>query len=176
MKIAAMDMLDSRYVYSVNRNTAVELLGPLIRDTDPAVRERAAHAVGYNGCGKNYAKELIAMLKGDSSPEGVTAVAYAMGRSRHRPFLPYLVKLLRHTNPVVRSKVAFELTRLSSKEAYEHNLRLLSDDEPVVRVSAVQNLALTKDRRSIGPIERLLNDKDPHVRERALWALGEFGK
>ena len=174
MRVAAMELLDSRYVYIVSGEIATELLGPLIRDTDPAVRVRAARAIGSNTCGKQYARELIAMLDGDPPTDALVSVTYAMGRSKHQPFVSHLVKLLDHADAEVCSAASFELTRLAPKQALEHNLRLLKDGQPRVRRAAIQNLIVLPGKNVIMSIERMLDDEDSNVRERAVWALGQM--
>ncbi|MFN3150513.1 HEAT repeat domain-containing protein [Bremerella sp.] len=173
-RVAATELLDSRYVYIVNSEFAAQLLGPLIRDADPVVRARAARAIGYNHCGAQYADELIAMLDGEPSADALVNVAYAMGGSGHQPFVIHLVKLLSHADAKVRSAALLELTRLSPKQAFDHNLRLLNDGQPSVRSAAIQNLAQYPVESSLMHVERKLNDEDPSVRERAVWVLGQM--
>lgn len=174
MRLAAVDLLDRRYVYIVNRDLAAELLGALIRDAEPIVRVRAAKAIGYNECGAQYVDELIAMLDGKPSIETLVNVAYAMGRSGHQPFVKHLEELAGHADARVRSTASFELTRLAPQQAFNHNLRLLNDGQPSVRRAAIQNISRCPEGRSIMRLERMLNDKDGSVRERAVWALGQL--
>jgi len=173
IRLEAIDMLDGRYVYIVSRDFASELLGPLIRDDDPAVRIRAARAIGYNGCGARYAEELITMTEGETSVEALVNVAYAMGSSEHQPFVSYLEKMLGHANGEVRSKASDAITQLAPMTAFNHNLRLLDDAEPSVRSAAIRNIASPSGNVIVTSLMRMLDDKDPKVRENALQALGK---
>ncbi len=174
MRVAAIDLLDRRYVYLVNRELAAELLGPLVRDADRSVRTRAADAVGYNGVGSKFADSLIAMIEDDAPIDTLTSVAYAMGRSAHRPFVPHLVSLLRHASAEVRTSALFELTRLAPEEAFEHNVRHLQDADASVRAAAVQHLGRAARPHAVAAIVPLLVDEVDSVRERAVGALGQL--
>lgn len=174
MRVAAIEMLDTRYVSVVSRELTAKLLGPLIRDADQAVRSRAAKAIGYNNCGAQYFDELTGMLNGEPSTDALRNIAYAMGRSGHQAFVPYLVELLNHADADVRSTALFELNRLAPKQAVAHNLRLLDDEQPSVRSGATQNLVRFPGRSAITAVEGMLADKDYSVRERAVVALGEM--
>ena len=174
LRLAAMDLLDDRYVYLANPELTAELLGPLIRDPDADVRVRAANAIGYNACGAKYADELIAMLDGEPSADALVGVAYAMGRSGYQPFATHLEGVLRHPDPEVRSSALFELTVLNPEKALRHNLRLLEDPDPSVRRRAIQNFTLAPEEKVFAPLAGMLEDEDPRVRERAVWALGQM--
>lgn len=173
-RLEAIGMLDSRYEYIVTPGIAAELLGPLIRDADPTVRARAARAIGYNGCGAQYATELIAMLEGDPTADALINVARAMGTSGHQPFVPHLEKMLGNANHEVRSNASSALTRLAPMTAFNHNLRLLEDEAPSVRSAAIENIAHPPGNVIVTSLMRMLNDKDPAVRETAVRVLGEM--
>lgn len=178
-KIAAMDLLDNRFVYVVTPETASKVVGPLIRDDDPSVRARAAHAIGYNRCGADHAKPLLAMLEGKPPTATLVNVAFAMGRSGHEAFVPSLIGMLDHDSEAVRSKAMFELSVLSSDHAYEHNVKLLKDTAANVRKTAVQLLpqyqsTREKRLRVIELAEDMLGDENAGVRESAIRALGQL--
>lgn len=172
IRLEAMGLLEDRFVDIVSSDFAGELLGPLIRDVDPAVRIRAANAIGYHGGGALYSKELITMTEGEASIEALVNVAFAMGRSGHQPFVPHLEKMLKHPNGEVRSKALIAITELAPLIAFNHNLRLLDDEEPSVRSTAIENIADPQINVIITSLKRMLNDKDPGVRENAVLALG----
>jgi HEAT repeat protein len=171
VRIAAMDLLDRRYVYLVDQATAAELLGPLIRDDDPAVRTRAAKAIAYNDCGARYAKELIAMLDGDPPADRLVSAARAMGRSKHRPFVPHLERLFAHAEAGVRTAASDSLTRLAPEVTFDLNVQLLDDPDTLVRRTAVRNLPRSGDPRAAALVEAALDDPAPEVREDAVLTL-----
>lgn len=173
-KIAAIGMLDSRYVYVAPKELAADLLGPLLRDPDPGVHIRAARAVGYHHCGAMYVDELNALLADDPPAETLTVLAYALGRSGHQPFVATLQEWLRHREPQVRAAASSALTSLAPESALDPNLRLLKDESVQVRKAAVQNLAGSSEPQAAEAIERLLDDESHEIRERAVWALGQM--
>ena len=174
MRLAAIELLDDRYVYIVSQELATDLLGPLIRDANPVVQSRAAKAIGYNGCGAKYASELVSMLNGDLSIESIVDVTYAMGRSKHQPFAKHLVELVSHSDASVRRAALSELTQLAPAQSFEHNIELLNDGQASIRVSAIQNLVRIPEKEGITRVEQMLDDEDASVRERAAWALGKM--
>jgi HEAT repeat protein len=172
MKLAAIEMLDNRYVHIVERKLAAELLGPLVRDADPHVKARAAKAIAYNDCGAAYADELIAMLQGTPSQEAIVNVAAAMSKTDHEAFVPHLEHWTEHPAGEVRIAVGMALAMLVPETAFEQYLRLLHDPTTRVRKVAVQQLPHCKDQRALALTEQMLHDPEPEVRERAVWTLG----
>ncbi|MGJ8655826.1 MAG: HEAT repeat domain-containing protein [Akkermansiaceae bacterium] len=174
MRMEAISMLDSRYVYIANRELAAELLGPLIRDADESVRARAAKAIGYNRCAVKYSKELIALLDGEPDQETLINVAYAMGSSEHQAFVPHLETMLSHANSRVRAGAANALAYLAPDRAFNHQLRLLEDKDPWVRKAAVRNISRTPGNATVTFLVKMLEDEEPAVREQAVRSLGEM--
>ena len=173
-RLEALKLLYGRYIYIVNHELAADLLEPLIRDADPAVRSRAARAISSNDCSERYAKELIALLDGEPSIPVLLNVALAMGNSDHQAFAPYLEKMLDHPATKVRWSALRALTWLSPMTAFEYNVRFLDDEEPSVRSVAVENLATPQLNVVIIALTRKLGDDDRGVRATAARALGQM--
>jgi HEAT repeat protein len=198
MRIAAVDMMDSRYVYVVPRSVMSEVLRELFKDPDLRVRSRAARAVGYNGLGKDHAEALLALLKdGDDQTNG--NVFYAMARSGDVRFKVPLREFLKDPVPGMRASAGWALWTLDPSTVKDVEF-LLSDPEPTVRRGVVWFLGTSekapallrdpdaqvraetarvlgdmKDRRHIPGIAPLLADRDVHVRARAAVALATLG-
>lgn len=165
----AIGMLHSRYVYLVNRDLAVELLGPLIRDKDELVRAHAARAIAHCNCAARYEKELISML--ESNPRPDSEVFYTVGQSRDLAFVAPLTKLLEHQNVEVRLNALRALTYLSPQTAWEHIEPFLNDPQAKVRRDATGDL-FGLGVKAVPLAMRMLEDPDDSVRVKAVWALG----
>lgn len=173
-RIAAIEMIDSRYVKVIDGDLAADLLGPLVRDEDPVVREAAADAIAYVGCGARYRTELLAMVSGEAAKKPSIAAIGAMSRSGHRPFLTRLGELVGDDDPNVRIAAARSLTGIDPAAGYEVNVRLLEDAYAPVRRAAIQNLAWSPNPKAIETVEAQLEDTSPIVREEAVLVLGRM--
>ncbi len=166
VRIEAVGMLDSRYVYVVPKSVHAEILGQLLRDPEVKVRSRAARAVGYRGLGAEYRDALRDLLRRED-PEIKHNALYAMGRSRDLRFAGPIREHLSHPQPRVRIDAAFSLFTLQ-RDAKELEA-LLADPEPAVRGAVVQLVP------GAPAAKRLLADPSPHVRERTARAMGDSG-
>jgi HEAT repeat protein len=162
MKIAAIGMMDSRYVYHIPKDLTAELLGKLIKDPDVKVRSRAAHAVGYNVLGHKHADDLLKLLK-EHDPEIKKNVIYAM-RGKNKQFLTPLKELLHDKDQSVRLAAAFALDEFPRQETAAAFRKLLDDKDDVIRATAVGHLP---DDES----EKFLDDRSEQVRLAALGSL-----
>ncbi len=198
-RIAALDMLDGRYVSVIPGSMHVEILRPLLKDADGAVRIRAAGAVAYTGSGASLADELAALLAETEAGAKVAAL-HAMGRSGSPKFaVPLrehlasddvvvrraaaraygqwstaqataLLPLLKDADAEVRAIAAAELGRAGYAWAGDSISRLLSDPEPRVRTAAIHALAAL--HQHAGLVRQRLDDTDVQVRGQAAVALG----
>lgn len=202
-KIAAIGMMDDRYVYQIPRSMVSELLAPLIKDPDIEVRVRAAHALGYNDKGGEHFEAVVALAtQADASQLG--SVIYAMARSRDERFLPHLRALLKHADGKVRAGAVFGLRNfpsekvlsdvmalwddpheqvrynlnahcnLKTKEGLELLKKRLKDSSSHVRTGALDYLKRRQELEVPKIVAAMLTDDHPHVRGKALEALGEL--
>ena len=86
-----------------------------------------------------------------------------------RKAVPYLLKALTSTDPILRSSVCSSLGMLNSKRAVAPLLKLLEDRSEAihVRLDAVRALCEIKDGRAITKIERVMFDPNEDIRLRA---------
>ncbi len=82
MKIAAIEMVHSRYVYLLSSKQGLELVGPFLKDKNPYVRSAAANAIAYNRGGERYATELISLLAEPYSNVKISAMHAMSGNGR----------------------------------------------------------------------------------------------
>ena len=134
IKLAAIGMTCSRYVYVVPQKLRGEMMGPLLHDLDMRVRLRAAHSLGYNGLAGEHFESIVALLK-QVDIEGLPHVIYAMSRSQDARFFPHLRDLLKHEDGTIRAEVVFELGYWHrDRDTIRAELKKLWDDpHPQVR-------------------------------------------
>jgi HEAT repeat protein len=173
-RMAAVDMIDRRYVSVVPQSLHEELLRPLLADDDLKVRARAAKAVAYLGSGVKHAEALIALLE-QPDREAQTAALAAMGRSRAERFLPLVQEYLQDDQPELRIAAAWAMIRFPAARAGPLVEPLLEDANAEVRANAVQSLAVMGWAGGVRRIERLLADANPVVRQRAVQFLADHG-
>ena len=70
----------------------------------------------------------------------ITAV-FAMGRSANQHWNPQVLKMLDHTNPLVRAEAAGAAGELELKSALPRMLELLKDDDSDVRLATIWALS-----------------------------------
>jgi HEAT repeat protein len=167
LKIAALGMLDSRYVYYVSKKLVPELAGPLLKDADVSVRAAAARAIGYNEFSSKFAAELTQLLQEDDT-NAKTQAMYAMGASTDDRFPPHIIEHLKHSDKEVRRTAAFSLSRYGDKYAREI-ATLLADKEN--RAPVIQDLARIPAVEFLPQIEECLRDEDENVRLTAMHAI-----
>ncbi len=163
-KIAAIGMMDDRYIYHIPKDLTAELLGKLINDPDVKVRSRAAHAVGYNVLGAKFADDLLKLVKTDD-PEIKKSAIYGM-RGRDERFLPTLTELLLDKNQEVRVAAMFHLSEFPLEKTAAAYRKLLDDPDDGIRAYALAYLALSAD-----DLEKYLNDRSEDVRLAAIASL-----
>lgn len=199
LKMEAIGMMDSRYVYTLPKELYDELLAPLLKDPDLRVRVRAARAVAYNGLGKHHKSALMKLLE-EKSLDARKEALRALGRSNDKELLAIVAKYLHAPDASLRGQAVFLLG--GSTSAYDKELaKLLNDPDPQVRYNVVssgrvQDLAVLKkmaqdpsDHVRVGVVHALKNlqkpetaaifagllkDKAPYVRGEAAKALGEM--
>jgi HEAT repeat protein len=143
----------------------VEKLVPGLRDPDPWVRVRVAHAL----------KELedpratmpLVEALGDPCEEVRGAAAWALQWVGDERALSALVKALRVGDDSVRLWAAAGLERIGDVSCVDALIGALSDSYELVRTYAINALAKIGDRRAVEPLIEALEDEDTHVREAA---------
>ncbi len=174
-KIAAIGMMDSRYVYVVPPSLIPELLGKLLRDDDLTVRTRAVRAVAYNRLSGKFVDELLVLLE-QPDFEIKKSVLHSMGRPGDERFLPAIRKHLSHADPSVRVAAVFALATWTPVEQVGDDVTaLLKDPVPEVRTAAVQALVRFGLSPYAAQLVPMLNDESSLVRQRAIESLATLG-
>ncbi len=144
-KIAAIGMLNSRYVYVLERPANGALAAPLMSDPDRGVRIAAAEAIAYNDAGAAYA-DVLRRLLAEDDVEVRCAALWAMGRSRDDSFLPDITACQADAHADVRIAASDSLRVLLVSLPQPSDLsplleRGLDDPDPRVRWRLLQNLS-----------------------------------
>jgi HEAT repeat protein len=167
-KLAAIDITDNRYVYSLTRDESNVLLGSMLRDKDGVVRWRALKAIGLNGLAGKHFDTVTAMAK-DANPEQLSTVVFAMARSRDDRYYPRLFDFLKHTDGTIRATAVFEMSHTMPRKLIEPALAALwKDPHPGVRQDLTSYF-----RKDVRKVRERLKDSDRNVRETALRIIGE---
>jgi HEAT repeat protein len=176
-KIAAIGMMDSRYVYHIPKELTAELLGKLLKDPDKKVRDRAAHALGYNGLGGRFADDLLAMLdKADAATK--QSVIYAIGRGEDKRFVPALKKLMHDADRNVQMQAAFQLSWRPAEEVAAEFRKLLDHPDEGIRAVGLHNLARYSGEKPplpLSDLEKYLDDPSQNMRLTAIESLALRG-
>ena len=172
MKLEAIEMTCSRYVYVIPHKLGGELMGVLLKDPDMKVRLGAAHSLGYNGLAGEHFDGIVALFK-QVDGDGIRSLIYAMGRSRDARFYPYLRDLLKHEDGMIRAEAIFELRHWphDREKVRDDAMKLWNDPHQQVRcgvlafvdVDSKDGLALLRER---------LKDAGAHVRTYSVECLG----
>jgi HEAT repeat protein len=151
------------------RPAAMTRLTDLLKDSNPAVRERAARALGRFG--EEAAPALPALMEATRTAGGAPAFADALAQTGPMA-LPLLLKALEAGNPdesawILRALRGFGAPAVPKlSEALKH-------DKPAIRAAAVSTLgAMGRDAAdAVGPLFSLAEDPSPEVQAAALRAL-----
>ena len=168
-KIAALGLLDSRYVYVIPKQAYAEILTRLSGDAELAVRVRAARAMGYNGLSSKFQKELLALLN-ERDVEIQKTALFAMG-SGGDEFLVPIKTHLRSADAEIRSEAALAYAHWLASEQRSY-LELLKSDDPNVRGQAAEMALRASHASALSDVLRLLGDPNEDVRSRTVRALG----
>lgn len=144
-----------------------ERLVPGLRDPDPWVRERVAHAL--KALEDPGATMPLVEALGDPCQEVRRAAAWALQSVGDERALPALVKALREGDDTVRLWAAAGLERIGDVSCVDALIGALSDSYESVRRYAIQALARIGDRRAVEPLKGALEDE--YVRRAALEVL-----
>ena len=140
-----------------------------LADSDPAVRARAALAVGRIQDSTTVAK-LVPLLK-DGSAEVRREAVFALGQIRHASARAALEGRLEDRDAETALLSIEALGKLGDKAATRRVLPFLSDSDPARRGAAAVALWRLADSTALGPLLEHHADPDPEVRWRVLYAL-----
>jgi cyclophilin family peptidyl-prolyl cis-trans isomerase/HEAT repeat protein len=145
------------------------VLAGYLEHTEPAVRARAALAVGRLQ-DSTAVPALIPRLK-DTSIEVRREAAFALGQIGHRSAREALERQLDDPDTELRQLALEALGKLGDKAATLRVAKFLSDANPALRGTAAVALWRLADSTAINLLIARTEDPDPGVRWRVLWAL-----
>ena len=150
----------------------VDTLARDLEDRDPAVRDRAARALGdLRDAGAIPA--LVAALADGRVGRGAV---WALTQFTDRRLVAPLVGALSLPDATARALAAGKLAELGDRAAVPALVATLADEDEHVREEAARALGCLGDRGALEPLLRALqDDHGAHVREEAAAALGALG-
>jgi HEAT repeat protein len=156
----------------VELEKVVGALGGRLTDTDPAVRDRSAWALGEI----EDARAVEPLLKAlrDTDARVRARVAWALGEIEDPSAVNALVAALKDSDAAVREKSVWALGEIESALAVDGLVPLLTDTDAKVRRQAVWALGEIESLAAVPSLVQSLNDGDVDVRRQSAWALGEI--
>ena len=151
---------------------ATDALLARVRDRDPGVRVRVAHALSK--LGDPAAVGALAVLLLAHDPAVAAKAAFALGRLGGDEALDALAESIGVAEPEVRDAVGQALAGLGAS-ALERVAEQLADQHPSVREHAAEVLGLLEEPAAAGPLAAALSAPDAGVRFTALLGLGRLG-
>jgi HEAT repeat protein len=183
---------------------SVGVLGTLLDNASPRIRESAAYAAGVGERRETRGaleRRLVDTATGPAamaawalgeiedpasapalqaavhaqSPRVRLASAWALGQFEDATYAKDVLPLLRDADPVMRATAAEALGKMKSPRVGAALVGALTDRNDAVRRAAVHALADMHEQSAVAPIEGLLlNDPDPDVRRECASALGNI--
>jgi HEAT repeat protein len=150
----------------------IEALARALEDGDPAVRDRAARALGDRR-DPAALPALIAALRAGRVGRGAV---WALTQFADPRLVAPLVGALSLPDATARALAAGKLAELGDRAAVPGLVATLTDPDEHVREEAARALGRLGDRAALEPLLRALrDDRGDHVREEAAAALGALG-
>jgi HEAT repeat protein len=103
------------------------------------IRRRALEALGFSS--RKEVPGLIEEAYASPDTDWMITALFAMGRSANSRWNPHVLKMLNHTQPLVRAEAASAAGELEIKAAVPELLELLEDDDSDVRMASVWALS-----------------------------------
>jgi hypothetical protein len=143
-----------------------QLIGPLLRMLDREQRARMRELLCdlLVRLGPEHIDALGAFVT-DSRWYLVRNIADVLGRMRNPQAVPYLVRLVRHPDPRVRSETVNALANIGTEAAQAQMCAFLDDPEPAVRLKALSSLDAHGLRAAMPALLGLLEAPDPFNRQ-----------
>ncbi|MBI5836289.1 MAG: HEAT repeat domain-containing protein [Candidatus Eisenbacteria bacterium] len=142
--------------------------------SDPDITVRAGAAFAAGLLADSAALEPLARAAGDPSPEVRRRAVEALSKLGSRRAVPAVAARLRDVAREVRLDAAVGLWRLQDSTAVDSALPLLADRDPELRWRAAYALERGGSRRAPGAVRPLLRDTSETVRWVAARALGRM--
>lgn len=143
-----------------------------LRDSESAVRWRAARALGKAGSREAVDALCVALVDPDENVRSHAAAA--LGQTGDTSSVPALVMALKDRSADVRGWAAKALGELGDRSVSERLIPLVSDPKPWVKWYACWALGKLGGPEAVEPLLAVLKSDDQKVREVAASALGEM--
>lgn len=101
---------------------------PSLSSDDPDMRREAMRQAMASGDTGRYLPFFIKLLEGDIDPMVRALAARCLGKCKHQPAVPALVKALGDQSPVVRQDVVIALSQIGDKAALPTLLNMLNGE------------------------------------------------
>ncbi|RME57053.1 MAG: hypothetical protein D6795_00175 [Deltaproteobacteria bacterium] len=151
------------------------LLGLVLHDPSPTVREEAARSLGKLGV--DGALDVLGKALHDAIPKVREAACEAIRKIGNRSALPSLKEALRDRERSVRIAAIEALGELADPSVSGELLSLLEEDDPMIRATAIAALGEIGDPSLMTRFETLLSEEpDELCRVAAAYALVRLGK
>ena len=115
------------------------LLQVLNGDDLPQVRRRALESLGYSSRGEMAA--LIETAFNTRETIWMESALFAMARSADKRWISFVVPMLDHVRPTIRTEAARAAGEVEAHEAVPRLLELLDDDNDAVRAATIWSLS-----------------------------------
>lgn len=125
------------------------------------IRRRALEALGFSS--RKEVPGLIEEAYASPDTDWLITALFAMGRSANSRWNPHVLKMLTHTQPLVRAEAASAAGELEIQAAIPQLLELLEDDDLDVRMATVWALSQvggTGVRRALENLLETTEDED----------------
>ncbi|MCD4786281.1 MAG: HEAT repeat domain-containing protein [Candidatus Eremiobacteraeota bacterium] len=147
------------------------LIRVLVEDESPAVRQKAASALGEFRDSRAFEPLANAMNDKDSGVRRASVRMISLSGDLRAPRV--LCSALQDEDMSVRTEVSGALKKMG-RHAVEPLLVMMGHENPLVRYNAVRLLGKTRDPRPLDPLLEMLDDPDSNVRRAVIEALGDL--
>ncbi len=150
------------------------LLASLRDERDPEVRTQVVWALGQTEA-EEAVDGLGAALRTETASEIRHMIVWALGQIENRAAVPYLIPVLRDSDPELREKAAWALGQVESGDAVDGLVAAFSAERVAkVREQIIWALGQIEDRRAAPALEVALRDSSLEVRRKAAWAFAQL--
>lgn len=156
---------------SIGGETVAGSLAPLLRSSDPALRNISIEALQQLGPIIFSAVSDLLFDNDDDVVKFAVDILAAMGDIRA---VPMLHKLLRHNNPNVRASVVVCLGKIKAPGSVPALIEALSDSEEWVRFSAIEGIGHLNDKAALARLLDIIEHDSGLIRDAAIDAVANI--
>lgn len=150
------------------------VLGGLLDNPSPLIRESAAYAVGQGGGERRELRGTLERRLADTASGPAGMAAWALGEIQDPAAGPALQAGVRSASPRVRLASVWALGQFEDASYAKDIVPLLRDGDPVMRATVAEALGQMKSPRVGAALIGALTDRNDAVRLAAVSALGDM--